>query len=164
MIHLFTRLIAAIKRGILRIFPLPITLDKAIAITLFALTFCTLIGCGTQRQVTQLVRDIQRDTIYISNVKHDSVYLNHERLIDRSKDTVYIKDVSVEYKYRLLRDTIKVVQQDSIPYEVTVIETKEITRPLTVFDYICRFCFIFIISVLFVGFVRFVVKLKNRVL
>lgn len=121
---------------------------KHLFVTLLLLTLLTVYGCSTTRHATQLVHDIQRDTIYISNVKHDSVYLNHERLIDRSKDTVYIKDVSVEYKYRLLRDTIKVVRKDSIPYEVVRIETKEITRPLTWYDHLTRLTFWFVFGYL----------------
>lgn len=142
MKQLFIKLKDLIKRGILRIFPLP----RFVLYLSIALISCAIIGCSTPRYATQLVHDIQRDTIYISNVKHDSVYLNHERLIDRSKDTVYIKDVSVEYKYRLLRDTVKVVQRDSIPYEVVRIETKEITRPLTWYDHLTRLTFWFVIG------------------
>lgn len=33
-----------------------------------------------------------------------------------TRDTIYLRDVSVEYRYKLLRD--------SIPYEVRVVETK----------------------------------------
>lgn len=142
MKQLFIKLKDLIKRGIVRIFPLP----KAVFVIVFVIVSALLISCSTPRYATQLVHDIQRDTIYISNVKHDSVYLNHERLIDRSKDTVYIKDVSVEYKYRLLRDTVKVVQRDSIPYEVVRIETKEITRPLTWYDHLTRVTFWFVIG------------------
>ncbi len=91
--------------------------------------------------VTQTVRDIQRDTLYVSNYKFDSIYVSHDHLLDRSKDTIYLKDVSVEYRYRILRDTILKVQHDSIPYEVTKIVTKEIQRPLTIFDRLCRICF-----------------------
>ena len=105
-----------------------------------------LTGCGTTRHVTQLVHDIQRDTVYLSNVQYDSIYIMKDKLTDRSKDTIYVKDVSVEYRYKLLRDTVKVIQRDSIPYEVTVIETKEITRPLTWFDHLTRFSFWFLIG------------------
>lgn len=127
------------------------------------LTVLTVYSCATPSHTTQLVRDIQRDTIYISNVRHDSVYLNHERFVDRSSDTVYIKDVSVEYKYRLLYDTVRIVQKDSIPYEVIVVKTKEISRPLTWYDHLTRAIFWLLCGVLFVQFVRLVVILKKRV-
>lgn len=127
------------------------------------LTVLTVYSCATPSHTTQLVRGIQRDTIYISNVRRDSAYLNHERFVDRSSDTVYIKDVSVEYKYRLLHDTVRIVQKDSIPYEVIVVKTKEISRPLTWYDHLTRAIFWLLCGVLFVQFVRLVVILKKRV-
>ena len=53
-------------------------------------------------------------------------------------DTLYVKDVSIEYRYKLLKDTIRVIERDSIPYQVTVTEVKEITRPLTWYDHLSR--------------------------
>lgn len=134
MKQLFQKLKDLIKRGILRIFPLP---QKVLYITL-ALSALLLIGCSTPRYTTQLVHDIQRDTIYLSNTQYDSIYIYKDRLTERSRDTVYLKDISIEYRYKMLRDTIRVIQRDSIPYEVVCIETKEITRPLTWFDHLTR--------------------------
>ena len=107
-----------------------------------------LTGCGTTRHVTQLVHDIQRDTVYVSNFQYDSVYVFKDKITDRSRDTLYIREVETEYKYRILRDTVLKVQHDSIPYEVTIVETKEITRPLTWFDHLTRFSFWFLIGVI----------------
>lgn len=148
---------------------------KHLIYILAILTVLTVYSCATPRHTTQLVRDIQRDTIYMTSQQYDSIYIYQERSADfkpsslsregwGGSDTVYLKDVSIEYRYKLLRDTVRIVHRDSIPYEVTVVETKEITRPLTTFDHICRFCFIFILSVLFVGFVKFVVNLKKNIL
>lgn len=164
MKQLFFNLKELISKGILRIFPLPITLDKAIATTLFVLTFCTLIGCETQRKATQLVRNTRVDTLYLSNVQYDSIYVYQERMQDRSKDTVYLKDVSIEYRYKLLRDTVKVVKQDSIPYEVTVVETKEITRPLTWYDHLCRAITLFFFAIAIAKAIAFVRKIKGKVI
>ena len=108
---------------------------------IFLLTLLTVYSCTGTRHVTQLVHDIQRDTVYLSNVRYDSICIVKDKLTDRSTDTLYVKDVSVEYHYKLLRDTVKVIQRDSIPYQVTVIETKEITRPLTRFDRLTRLTF-----------------------
>ena len=88
------------------------------------------------------------DTVYLNSRQYDSIYIYKDRITDRTKDTIYLKDVSVEYRYKMLRDTIKVVQRDSIPYEVTVIETKEITRPLTWYDHLTRLTFWFVIGYL----------------
>lgn len=113
-----------------------------------------LTGCGSTRQVTQLVHDIQREALYLSNYQFDSVYVFKDKVTDRSRDTLYIREVQTEYKYRVLRDTVLKVQHDSIPYEVTKIVTKEIQRPLTFYDKTFRACFWFLIGFLFVLLVR----------
>lgn len=122
-------------------------------------TACILLGCSSSRQLTtQLVHDIRTDTIYLSNIKYDSIYLYQERFQDRTRDTIYLKDVSIEYRYKLLRDTIKVVLCDSVPYEVTIIETKEIIRPLTWYDHLTRATFWLFFGVLSVFAIKVIVK------
>lgn len=116
-------------------------------------------GCSTPRMATQLVHEVSHDTLYLSNVKYDSIYIYKDKLTDRSTDTVYVKDVSVEYRYKLLRDTVRIVQRDSIPYEVTIVQTKEITRPLTWYDHLTRLTFWLLIGAL----VTFILTKLNRV-
>ena len=93
---------------------------------LILLTACILTGCSSLRQV-QVVREVSRDTLYLSNVQYDSIYVFQDHLTDRSRDTIYIRDVQYEYKYKLLRDTIYRVQIDTIPIirEVEVIKTEK---------------------------------------
>ena len=93
---------------------------------LILLTACILTGCSSLRQV-QVVREVSRDTLYLSNVQYDSIYVFQDHLTDRSRDTIYIRDVQYEYKYKLLRDTIYRVQIDTIPVirEVEVIKTEK---------------------------------------
>lgn len=114
-----------------------------------------LMGCGStkrfygeQGRTSQLVVHTRVDTIYLTSQQYDSIYIYQDRLTDRSRDTLYIKDKSIEYRYKLLRDTIYKTRIDSIPYEVTIVKTKEITRPLTFYDKLCRSCFWFLIGVL----------------
>lgn len=80
-------------------------------------------GCKGSQHLAVTER-ITHDTCYISNIQYDSIYIDNQHYIDRASDTIVIRDKSVEYRYRMLRDTIKVVKNDSIPYEVRVIETK----------------------------------------
>lgn len=139
------KLANAIRRGIIRIFPLPFTFEQAVIVIVIVIIGGTLLGCSSSRQLTtQLVHDIRTDTVYMTNQQYDSIYIYKDKITDRTRDTIYVKDVSVVYRYKMLRDTIKVVLRDSIPYEVTVIETKELTRPLTWFDKTCRACFFFL--------------------
>ena len=130
---------------------------------LLLLTLFTVYSCSTSRHVTQLVERTSVDTLYLSSQHFDSIYVFRDRFTDRSRDTIYLRDVSVEYRYRLLRDTIYKVQHDSIPYEVRVVETKEIARPLTFFDRLCRICFYILSGALLVLFLIFLFKLKTRI-
>lgn len=112
------------------------------------LGFCLICSCGSTRHVTQLVHDTRVDTVYISSIQYDSVYIYKDKLTDKTQDTIYIRDVSVEYRYKMLRDTVYRTQIDSIPYQVTITEFKEITRPLTPYDRLTRTAFWILILVL----------------
>lgn len=92
-------------------------------------------SCSTSRRVQtvpiETIKEISRtDTIYINNVQYDSIYVSQDKFIDRTKDTILIRQHDVEYRYKLLRDTIEriklEVRHDSIPYEVRIIETKQV--------------------------------------
>ena len=128
---------------------------------LLLLTLLTVYSCSTSRHVTQLVERTSVDTVYLSNVQYDSIYIFQDRQLDRSRDTVYLRDVSVEYRYRHLRDTIYKVQHDSIPYQVTVTEVKEITRPLSIFDHLTHFTFWLVIGALLLLIIRVIIRLKK---
>ena len=128
---------------------------------LLLLTLLTVYSCSTSRHVTQLVERTSVDTVYLSNVQYDSIYVYQDRQLDRTRDTVYLRDVSVEYRYRLLRDTIYKVQHDSIPYQVTVTEVKEITRPLTLFDHLTRLTFWLVVGAMLTFLIRVIIRLKD---
>ena len=95
---------------------------------LLCLLFCTLLaGCGTQRK-TPVVERVIRDTLYLHQVQYDSVYVYRDRYVDRSRDTVYVNDRSVAYRYRRLTDTIRIHQVDSIPVIREVEVVREVAR------------------------------------
>ena len=96
---------------------------------LLCLLFCTLLaGCGTQRKLP-VVERIQRDTVYLHQVQYDSVFVSQERYVDRLRDTLYVQERSVEYRYRRLTDTLRIHQVDSVPVirEVEVVREVEHT-------------------------------------
>ena len=84
-------------------------------------------------------------------------YLN----VPTRTDTLFIKDKSIEYRYKLLQDTIRVVERDSIPYEVTITEFKEITRPLTWYDHFSRAVLWLNIGFAFYWLIRLIRKFKR---
>ena len=134
-------------------------MKRLLIILLALLSALVLTGCATRRQL-QVVDRITHDTLYQSNVHYDSIYVSQDKYIDRSRDTVYLRDVSVEYRYRHLRDTIYKVQHDSIPYQVTVTEVKEITRPLSLFDHLTHFTFWLVVGALLL-LIRVIIRLKK---
>jgi len=99
------------------------------AIILMLLT--SICSCRTVKTIpVETSREvILTDTLYINSVQVDSIYISHDVLTDCSHDTILIKEVSTEYRYKLLRDTIYrtqlEIQRDSIPYEVRVVETTQ---------------------------------------
>ena len=96
---------------------------------LLYLLFCTLLaGCGTQRKLP-VVERIQRDTVYLHQVQYDSIYVYRDRYVDRSHDTLYVQERSVEHRYRRLTDTLRIHQVDSVPVirEVEVVREVEHT-------------------------------------
>lgn len=135
-------------------------MKRPLIILLALLSALVLTGCATRRQL-QVVGRITLDTLYQSNVHYDSIYVSQDKYIDRSRDTVYLRDVSVEYRYRHLRDTIYKVQHDSIPYQVTVTEVKEITRPLSLFDHLTHFTFWLVVGALLLLIIRVIIRLKK---
>ena len=95
---------------------------------LLYLLFCTLLaGCGTPRRLP-VVERIQRDTVYLHQVQYDSVYVYRDRYVDRSHDTLYVQERSVEHRYRRLTDTLRIHQVDSVPVIREVEVVREVAR------------------------------------
>lgn len=110
--------------------PIILLLPSAVASTLLA-------GCATGRPL-QVVERIQRDTIYIHQVQYDSIHIDQAKYVDRTRDTLLIQDRVVEYRYKLLRDTIRIHQTDTIPVVCEVERVKAVPRPLRWYDKLCR--------------------------
>ena len=104
------------------------------------LSTLVLTGCASHRPL-QVAEHLTRDTLYLSSQHYDSIYVYQDRLLDRSRDTIYIKDSILEYRYRLLRDTVYQTRVDSIPILREVEVVREVPRPLTWFDRLCRYAF-----------------------
>ena len=83
-----------------------------------------LTGCATHRSATP--RELHRDSLILSERRLDSIYVSTERLVDRTADTVYVRERQVEFRYLLHRDTIFLSRVDSIPVEVRVTEYRSL--------------------------------------
>ena len=100
-------------------------------------TFCTFFGCRSAKQAAQLIREVRTDTLYLSSQHYDSIYVSRDHFTDRSRDTVYIKDSILEYRYKLLRDTVYQTRVDSIPILREVEVVREVPRKRNWIDYLC---------------------------
>ena len=115
-------------------------MKKYLLFILSLVSFCTFIGCRSARQAAQLIREVHTDTLYLSNVQYDSIFVFSDRQLDRSRDTLLIRETKTEYRYKLLRDTVFKMQHDSIPYEVRIETVREVPRRRNILDYISYAC------------------------
>ena len=107
-------------------------------------------SCGSTKAIQMVPLETSKevsihDTIYLSNVQYDSVYVSRDLFTDRTLDTLLIRETNTEYRYRHLRDTVERIKievlRDSIPYEVRIETVREVPRPKTWFDRLCRYAF-----------------------
>ena len=111
-------------------------LARIIAFILF-LFLLLLSSCKTTSNTTAIVpvHSATHDTILLSKVKYDSVYIDRWQRIERKADTVFYDRVKTEFRYRLLRDTIYKTRTDTVPVvkQVPVIRKECYTPPFTKF-------------------------------
>jgi hypothetical protein len=86
----------------------------------FIVFVLSLVGCKTQQP--QVVEKVVTNTEYIDRWRIDSVYVDNVKYIDRGGDTIRIVEQKIEYRYKVLTDSVEVLRVDSIPYEVQVVE------------------------------------------
>ena len=85
---------------------------------------CTLFGCATSRPTSQVVEASLRDTVYVNKVLYDSVYIDNWYYTYHKADTVVVEKSKLEYRYKVLRDTVFRARIDSVP----VIREVEVVR------------------------------------
>ncbi len=99
-------------------------MKKIIIFLILLVVACTLIGCATSRQATQVVESSLRDTIYLNKVVYDSIYIDNWHHTYLKADTVVVEKTKYEYRYKVLRDTVYKARIDSVP----VIREVEVVR------------------------------------
>ena len=95
----------------------------AAIIVLFILILVCGTGCCAQREIIRR----QTDTLYVEKVQVDSIYKRDSVMVREKGDTVYIYKEKIRDRYRLLRDTIRVVKTDT----VQTIKEVRVEKPLT---------------------------------
>lgn len=81
------------------------------------------------------VHSATHDTLWLSKLKYDSVYIDRWQRIERKADTVFCEKTKTEFRYRLLRDTVYKTRTDTIPVvkQVPVVKKERYTPPFTKF-------------------------------
>ena len=108
-----------------------------------------IVSCASSRHASEVEYVIHTDTVYITSQQYDSIYIYNDRSLDRTHDTVYIRELSTEHRYKLLRDTLRVTKSDTvyIQHEDEVAISADAERPISWFDRLARAVFwIFVIG------------------
>ena len=117
-------------------------------------------SCSTQ-QVAQhetAISDFEtrassNDSLLLSRQQYDSIYIEHQRWIDYDRDTVWVEEREVKYRYKYLHDTLSIVHRDTLIREVAQVrevEVKRLTpRPLRWYDYVAYASLLLLVMLLF---------------
>ena len=110
--------------------------SKLLFLLFLVLLLLLLSSCGTASTSAIVpVHSATHDTIFLSKVKYDSIYIDRWQRIERKADTVFYDRVKTEFHYRLLRDTVYKTRTDTVPVvkQVPVIRKERYTPPFTKF-------------------------------
>ena len=90
------------------------------------------------------------DTVYVTSLQYDSIYIYNNKMLDRTKDTVYLRELSTEYRYKLLRDTLRIIETDTmyIPYGVKVADNGKDKSFLPRFSELAKAAFLVVTAAL----------------
>ena len=112
-------------------------LATRIAFILFLFRLLLLSSFRTASNTTAIgpVHSATHDTLWLSRVKYDSVYIDRWQRIERKADTVFCDRAKTEFRYRLLRDTVYKTRTDTVPVvkQVPVVKKERYTPPFTKF-------------------------------
>lgn len=118
---------------------------------LFLFLLCS--SCHPAQHLT-IADHTTHDTCYITNYQFDSICVYRESSQEYNRDTLIIKEVNTEYRYRLLHDTIRIVQIDSIPvvHEIEVAKAASTRRNLIDALSLCFYGFVLLVFLILLVF------------
>ena len=111
--------------------------SKLLFLLFLVLLLLLLSSCKTTSNTTAIVpvHSATHDTLWLSKVKYDSIYIDRWQRIECKADTVFCDRAKTEFRYRLLRDTVYKTRTDTIPVvkQVPVIRKERYSPPSTTF-------------------------------
>lgn len=75
-------------------------------------------SCTTTKYVP--VESVRVDSVYVARVERDSIYERDSVFVAVKADTVLVSRVQYRYRDRIVRDTLSVVQRDTITRVVEI--------------------------------------------
>ena len=91
----------------------------------FVAMMLLLPSCCAQREIIKY----QRDTAYVEKIQVDSIYKRDSVMIRERGDTIYIYKERIRNRYKLIRDTVRLVRVDSETVER--VKEVEVEKPLS---------------------------------
>ena len=101
-------------------------MKKIIIFLILLVVACTLIGCATSKKASGVAVASAHDTVYFNKVLYDSIYIDSWHHTYQKADTVVVEKTKLEYRYKMLRDTVFRARIDSVP----VIREVEVVREI----------------------------------
>ena len=68
---------------------------------------------------------VSQDSVHVSQLRFDSIIVEHYYTVETIRDTVYVKQESNKQHFSILRDTVYIARSDTVAREVEVIKEKE---------------------------------------
>ena len=103
-------------------------MKKIIIFLILLVVACTLIGCATSKKASGVVVASALDTVYFNKVMYDSIYIDSWHRTYQKADTVVVEKTKLEYRYKMLRDTVFRARIDSVPVIREVEVVREVRR------------------------------------
>ena len=103
-------------------------MKKIIFFLILLVVACTLIGCATSKKASGVAVSSAHDTVYFNKVLYDSIYIDSWHHTYQKADTVVVEKTKLEYRYKLLRDTVFRARIDSVPVIREVEVVREVRR------------------------------------
>ena len=134
----------------------PCCFSTGLSLWLLCLLLC---GCRVTQSDRQYARSsYHQDSVRQQTIRYDSIYIDNWRTVRQQADTVYDEKIRYEYRYQFLRDTVRIVQIDTVSLLREVEVVKEITTPRTWFDRLTRTTFWLVVALLSAYLLRGVVR------
>lgn len=91
-----------------------------LGVAMLILCSLCLVSCKTHQPT--IVEKVVTNTEYVDRHHYDSIFNDRIIYVDRGSDTIKMIERVIEYRYKVLTDSVEVLRVDSIPYEVRVVE------------------------------------------